>query len=147
MALGGKIDQRPYRVFALLSDGEMDEGQTWEAAIAAQKYRLDNLTAVVDCNGLQNDGYTRDIMPLGDLTAKWQAFGWEVNDVDGHDIGALYATFRRAHAGRPRAVLARTTKGKGVAFMEDRVEWHAGVISDEQLALALDGLGCREGSR
>jgi len=147
MALAGKMDGRAYRVFALLSDGELDEGQTWEAAMAAHKYELGNLTAVVDCNGLQNDGYTRDIMPLGDLAAKWAAFGWDVAEVDGHDVAALCPTLQATHPGTPRVVIARTTKGKGVAFMEDRVEWHAGAISDEQLRAALRGLGCPEGGR
>jgi transketolase len=147
MALAGKMDGRAYRVFALLSDGELDEGQTWEAAMTAHKYALGNLTAVVDVNGLQNDGCTRDIMPLGDLRAKWSAFGWDVVEVDGHDVAALLAALQAAHPGTPRMVLARTTKGKGVAFMENRVEWHAGAISDSQLVEALRGLGAQEGGR
>jgi transketolase len=145
MALAGKMDRSAFRVFALLSDGELDEGQTWEAAMTAHKYNLGNLMAVVDVNGLQNDGFTRDIMPLGDLRAKWAAFGWGVIEVDGHDTAALLAALQSAHPGTPRAVLARTTKGKGVSFMENRVEWHAGAISDAQLAEALKGLGQAEG--
>ncbi len=147
MALAGKMDARPYRVFALLSDGELNEGQTWEAAMAASKHGLETLTAIVDCNGLQNDGYTKDIMPLGDLVAKWQAFGWHAAQVDGHDVRALSAMLHRDSTGKPRAIIAHTTKGKGVGFMEDRVEWHAGAISDEQLAQALRGLGRQEGAR
>jgi len=145
MALAGQMDGRTYRVFALLSDGELDEGQIWEAAMAAHKYRLGNLTAIVDHNGLQNDGYTADVMPLGDLKAKWAAFGWDVVEVDGHDTRALYAMLQAPHPGTPRVVLARTTKGKGVGFMEGKGEWHAAAISDAQLTEALSELARQEG--
>lgn len=143
MALGGKIDGRDYRVFTLLSDGELNEGQVWEAAMAAYKYKLDNLTAIVDANGLQNDGPIEEVMPMGDVVAKWQAFGWAAEEIDGHDVAGLVAALsRRPEPGRPRVFVARTVKGKGVSFMENQLAWHAGAINTEQLSAALAELGC-----
>lgn len=140
MAIAGKIDKKSYNVFALLSDGEHDEGQIWEAVMTASKYRLDNLIAIVDWNGIQNDGPVDEIMPLGDLEEKWKVFGWDTTEIDGHNIHEIYKTFQTLKGkkkGRPKVILARTVKGKGVSFMENRMEWHAKPVTDDQLALAL----------
>ena len=138
MALAGKIDSKDYRVYAILGDGELDEGQVWEAAMSADKYHLDNLCAVVDYNKMQIDGTTDDVMPLGDLAAKWAAFGWHVIEVDGHDYAALADAFEQAKTvkGKPTVVLAHTVKGKGVSFMEGVYTWHGKVPNDEQYAQA-----------
>lgn len=138
MAIGGKLDDAPFRVFTLLGDGELAEGSNWEAAMAAAHYRLDNLTAIVDCNTLQITGRTRDVMSNEPLAEKFAAFGWAVRTVDGHDLGAL--TGALAHPlepGRPSAVIARTIKGRGVSFMEDVGKWHHGVPNDAEFARAV----------
>jgi len=140
IALGGKLRAKSYRVFALLSDGELQEGQTWEALLFANKYRLDNLTAIIDRNFLQTDGFTEDIMPLEPLSSKWEAFGWHVEEIDGHDIAGIVNSLTRQPAGKPRVVIARTVKGKGVSFMENRVEWHGAAPDDEQYARAMEEL-------
>ncbi len=138
MALAGKLDNKDYRVYAALGDGEIEEGQVWEAAMAAAKYGLDNLCAVVDVNGLQIDGATADVMPSEPLDAKFAAFNWNVIHVDGHDIPAIAAAFDVAKTvkGRPTVLLAKTTKGKGVPFMENDAGWHGKAPSDEQLEQA-----------
>ena len=120
MALAGRADKKGYRVYTLLGDGEIEEGQVWEAAMAAAKYKLDNLCAVVDVNGLQIDGATADVMPSEPLDKKFEAFNWNVIRVDGHDFQALEEAFAAAAAceGRPTVLLARTVKGRGVSFME-----------------------------
>ena len=134
MALAGKADQKDYRVYALLGDGEIEEGQVWEAAMAAAKYHLDNLCAVVDVNGLQIDGATADVMPSEPLDQKFEAFNWNVIHVDGHDYAALEEAFRAAAAckGKPTVLLAKTTKGKGVSFMENNAGWHGKAPNDAQ---------------
>ncbi len=134
MALAGKLDQKDYRVYTILGDGEIEEGQTWEAAMAAAKYHLDNLCAIVDVNGLQIDGNTADVMPSEPLDKKYEAFGWNVIHVDGHDYAALIAAFEQAAAckGKPTMLLARTVKGKGVSYMENNAGWHGKAPSDEQ---------------
>lgn len=126
MALAGKMDNAGYRVYSLLGDGELDEGQVWEAAMAAAKFKLDNLCAMVDVNGLQIDGKTADVMPTEPLDEKFAAFGWHVIKVDGHDFDRLRAAFREAETvkGQPTMLLLRTTKGKGVTFMEGDGQWH-----------------------
>lgn len=138
MALAGKLDNKDYRVYAALGDGEIEEGQVWEAAMAAAKYKLDNLCAVVDVNGLQIDGRTADVMPSEPLDAKFAAFNWNVIHVDGHDIAALAAAFDVAKTvkGKPTVILAKTTKGKGVSFMEDDAGWHGKAPNDEQMEQA-----------
>lgn len=138
MALAGKIDGKSHRVYALLGDGELEEGQVWEAAMSAAKYRLDNLCAIVDVNGLQIDGPTAEVMPTEPLDEKFRAFGWNVVKTDGHDYGALEEAFSRAaaHKGKPTAVLARTVKGKGVSFMENDPGWHGKAPDDEQFEKA-----------
>ena len=134
MALAGKMDQKDYRVYTVLGDGELEEGQVWEAAMAAAKYKLDNLCAVVDVNGLQIDGRTADVMPSEPLDKKWEAFGWQVISCDGHDYQAIEDAFAQAAAvqGRPAVILARTVKGKGVSFMENNAGWHGKAPNAEQ---------------
>ena len=125
-----------------MGDGECDEGQVWEAAMFASHYHLDNLVAIVDRNTLQVDGETEKIMALEPLAAKWAAFGWETIEIDGHDIGQIISGLERADAaqGRPAIIIARTVKGKGVSFMECKVEWHGAAPNSEQLATALSEL-------
>jgi transketolase len=138
LALGGRMAGRDYRVYCLLGDGECQEGQVWEAAMAAAKFGLGNLTAIVDWNGLQLMAPTSEAMPLGDLKAKWEAFGWQVVEIDGHDLGAIIDSLAAPPEGNtPRVILARTVKGKGVTFMENRVEWHAHPVSADHLKNAL----------
>ncbi|MGM9577865.1 MAG: transketolase [Evtepia sp.] len=134
MALAGKMDQKDYRVYAVLGDGEIEEGQVWEAFMSAAKYKLDNLCAVIDVNGLQIDGKTADVMPTEPLDKKLEAFGWHVIPVDGHDLAALSAAFDQAKAntGAPTVLLARTVKGKGVSFMENNAGWHGKAPNEEQ---------------
>ena len=138
MALAGKADGKDYRVYTLLGDGEVEEGQVWEAAMAAAKYKLDNLCAIVDVNGLQIDGATADVMPSEPLDKKFEAFNWSVIHVDGHDFQALEEAFAAAAAckGKPTVLLARTVKGKGVSFMEGDSGWHGKAPSAEQFAAA-----------
>lgn len=134
MALAGKLDRKDYRVYVLFGDGEIEEGQVWEAAMSAAKFGLDNLCAVVDVNGLQIDGKTADVMPSEPLDAKWSAFGWHVIHADGHDFDALSAAFAQAETvkGKPTVILARTVKGKGVSFMENNAGWHGKAPNEEQ---------------
>lgn len=139
-ALVDALDGVHRRVYVVLSDGECAEGSNWEAALLAAHHRLGQVTAIVDRNGLQILGRTEDVLGLEPFADKWRAFGWEVLEVDGHDHGALEAAMRRTGA-RPRVVIANTTKGKGVDFMEDRVEWHTLVPDADHLASALEQLG------
>jgi transketolase len=138
MALAGKTDGKGYRVYAILGDGEIEEGQVWEAAMSAAKYHLDNLCAVVDVNGLQIDGKTADVMPSEPLDQKWAAFGWKVLRCDGHDFDSIRAAFAQAQAvqGQPAVILAATVKGKGVSFMENNPGWHGKAPNAEQYAQA-----------
>ena len=143
MALSGKIDKKDYHVYAVMGDGEIEEGQIWEAAMAAAKFGLDNLCGVVDVNGLQIDGKTADVMPSEPLDQKWEAFGWNVIKCDGHDIAAISDAFDAAAAckGKPSVILAKTVKGKGVSFMENQAGWHGSAPKDEERAQALEELG------
>ncbi len=145
MALAGKLDRRNYRVYVLLGDGESQEGQVWEAAMAAAHYRAGNLTAILDYNGLQIDGPVSEVLSPLPLAEKWQAFGWAVREIDGHDFAALINAFSWAAEGRecPSLILARTVKGKGVSFMENQVDWHGAAPSKEQAARALAELEAR----
>lgn len=142
MALAGKLEGKDYRVFVLLGDGEMAEGQVWEAAMAAAHYKLDNVTAVLDFNGLQIDGTTESVMCSAPLTEKWRAFCWHVIEVDGHDVEALLAAFAEAKQvkGKPSIIIAKTVKGKGVSFMENQAGWHGNAPSTEQGQQALKEL-------
>ena len=146
-AAGLRLQGRDSAVFAVLGDGECQEGQVWEAAMFAAHQGLDNLTAIVDRNGLQIDGRTCDVCDPGDLGAKFAAFGWDVCEVDGHDIPALIETLSACKAnrnGKPHAVIARTVKGKGVSFMEDQAGWHGKAPNAEQLEVALAELAAAE---
>lgn len=139
MALAGKMDKKDYRVYVLMGDGEMAEGQIWEAAMAAAHYKLDNITGILDYNGLQIDGTTDQVMSTSPLLDKWQAFGWHVIEVDGHNVEQLMAAFAEARAtkGKPTLLLAKTIKGKGISFMENQVGWHGNAPSAEQAEQAL----------
>jgi transketolase len=136
-AIAARLSGSAWRTFVVLGDGELQEGSNWEAAMSAGHRGLDNLTAIVDRNRLQQGARTEDTNRLEPLADKWRAFGWEVIELDGHDHAALWAAFTAAPAGRPRCVIARTIKGKGVSFMEDRVEWHHKVPSPAQVEQAL----------
>ncbi len=145
MALAAKMDSASYRVFTLLGDGELAEGSNWEAALAAAHYKLDNLTAIIDHNTLQISGHTRDVMSNEPLDEKWRAFGWAVKVVNGHDYAALTeALSKPAEAGKPTCIIANTTKGKGVSFMENVAKWHHGVPSEAELKQALTELEAAE---
>ena len=142
VALAGRLNSQSYRVYALLSDGECDEGQTWEAAMSAAHFKLDNLTAIVDNNGIQLSGFNRDIMNLDPLNKKWEAFGWHVTEVDGHDFTQLLDAIGKAQKvkGQPAVIIAHTVKGKGVSFMENNVDFHGKAPNAEQLEKALKEL-------
>jgi transketolase len=141
-ALAGRLDSRDYRIYALLSDGECDEGQIWEAAMAAAHYKVDSLTAIVDNNNIQLSGFNRDIMNLEPLKDKWTAFGWHTMEVDGHDLTQLLNAFSEAKKvkGKPTAIIAHTIKGKGVSFMENNVDFHGKAPNAGQLEEALKEL-------
>jgi transketolase len=150
VALAGKHDGSTYRVFVVLGDGECQEGSVWEAAMAAAHYRLDNLVAIVDRNGVQEDGPTEEIMALEPLAGKWRAFNWAVREVDGHDVEALSAALHDLPfaPGRPSLLLAKTVKGKGISFAEHQNAWHYGKLSPAQRDQALaeiDAAFAREG--
>ncbi len=141
-ALAGRLDKADWRVYALLSDGECDEGQTWEAAMAAAHFKVDNLTAIVDRNGIQLSGFNRDIMNLEPFKDKWAAFGWHVAEINGHDITQIIAAIDQAKQvkGQPSVIIARTVKGKSVSFMENNVDFHGKAPNAEQLEQALKEL-------
>ena len=142
VALAAKLDHRDYRTYVLLSDGECDEGQTWEAALSAAHFKIDNLTAIVDCNRIQLTGWTRDIMNLEPLNQKWQAFGWHTIDIDGHDFNQILAAFKEAEKikNKPPVIIARTIKGKGVSFMENKAKFHGKAPTPEEAERALKEL-------
>lgn len=139
MALAARLDKKDYRVYVLLGDGEIQEGMVWEAAMAAAHYRLDNLTAFLDYNGLQIDGPLAEVMGVEPLPEKWRAFGWDVQVIDGHSMAEILAAVERARAvkGKPQMIIARTVKGKGVSFMENQVDWHGTAPKPEEVARAL----------
>lgn len=134
MALAGKVDQKSYRVFAAMGDGEIEEGQIWEAAMSAAKFHLDNLCGFIEVNGLQIDGQTSDVMPSEPLDKKWEAFGWNVIKIDGHDLTAISDAIDAAAAckGKPTVIIAKTIKGKGVSYMENEADWHGKAPNKEQ---------------
>ena len=138
-----------YRVYVLIGDGEMDEGQIWEAALFASHHKLDNLTGIVDVNGIQNDSFVKDILVTEPIVDKWRAFGWYVIDVDGHDAGAIAEALDEAAEtkGRPTMIVCRTVKGKGVSFMENNPEYHGKAPNKDQLAQALQELEVAEARR
>jgi len=141
-AIAGKLDNKSYRVYTLLGDGELPEGSNWEAALTAAHYRLDNLCAIIDYNKLQITGPTAEVCNTDPLDAKFESFGWAVRHVDGHDIAGLMKTFDEIPfiRGRPNLVIAHTVKGKGVSYMENVVKWHHGVPSKEQFDEAITEL-------
>ena len=140
MAMAGRLDKKDYKVYVMLGDGELGEGQNWEAFMAAAYYRLGNLVAILDYNKVQQTGTNEEIMSLGDLEAKFKAFGWNVLRVDGHNIEQIAAaldTIPNNPVGTPNIIIADTIKGKGVSYMEGVCQWHAGAPNDEELAIAL----------
>ncbi len=134
MAIAAKMDKKEYKVFTLMGDGELPEGSNWEAALSAAHYKLDNLCAVIDKNTLQITAHTADVMNTDPLDEKWKAFGWAVKEVNGNDIDELKAAFAALpfEKGKPSVIIAHTTKGKGVSFMENELKWHHGVPNKEQ---------------
>lgn len=144
MALAAKRDNKDYRVFTVLGDGEMDEGIVWEAMMTANKYKLDNYIMIVDNNGLQLDGTTDQVMPQLDLSRKAEAFGFEVYEIDGHDMDAILDTLdkiRLAKNGKPKFINAHTIKGKGVDYMENSLAWHGAAPNKAQYESAMEQLG------
>jgi transketolase len=143
MAMAGKMDALDYKVFCLIGDGESQEGEIWEAAMLAAHHKLDNLIAITDYNGLQIDGRLSEIKGLCPIDEKWQAFGWHVICIDGHDMDQIVMALTEAREikGKPVMIEAKTIKGKGVSFMEDAVEWHGVAPNQEQMVSALKELG------
>lgn len=143
MSLAGKIDNKDYRVYALLGDGELEEGQVWEAAMSAAHYKLDNLTAFIDFNGLQIDGDITKVMNPSPIDKKFEAFGWNVLVIDGHDIDEILNAIEKAKncKGKPTVVICNTIKGKGVSFMENQASWHGTAPNKEQCKQALAEIG------
>ncbi len=139
MALDGKLRKKGYTVYVMLGDGEINEGHVWEAAMAAAKFRTDNLVAIVDRNRLQMDGCCDDVMPMGDIAAKFKAFGWKTYEINGHDMAEIVRTIEKARKvrGKPACIVANTVKGKGVSYMEDRFEWHGKCPDADQLSCAM----------
>lgn len=146
MALGLKLDKKANRVYVLLGDGEIQEGIVWEAAMSAAHYKLDNLTVILDNNGLQIDGLNEEVMTVNPVDEKWKSFGWNVIEIDGHNFEQIIDSFEKAEKtlGKPTIIIAKTIKGKGISFMEDQVGWHGSAPSNEQTQQALEELGGAE---
>ena len=142
MAIAGKLDKKDYRVYCILGDGEIDEGQVWEAAMTANHYKLDNLCVIVDNNGLQIDGSTNEVMDLCSIADKFRAFGFETIEIDGHKFNEIREAFVEAkqNKGKPTAIIAKTTKGKGISFMENKAGWHGKAPSEEEYNTAISDL-------
>ena len=134
MAIAAKMDQKDYHTYVLMGDGEQGEGSIYEAAMAANRYHLDNLVAIIDRNRLQISGNTEDVMPLDSIPERWTALGWEVGEMNGDDMQSIVDTFARIdyHNNRPHLLVSNTTKGKGVSFMEGVAKWHHGVLNEQQ---------------
>lgn len=145
MALSAKLMHKDYHIWVLLGDGELQEGSVWEAAMAASKWQTNNLTAIVDMNGLQSDGKVDDKMSLQPISEKWKSFGWEPIEIDGHDIDQIIAAldYTRNHWGKPKVIIAHTIKGKGVSFMENVTEWHGKAPTMEEAEKALNEIRSR----
>jgi transketolase len=145
-ALAAKMDAASWRTFVLTGDGELQEGSNWEAAMSASQFQLDNLTVIVDRNRLQQGDGTEQTVGLEPLADRWRAFGWATTEVDGHDMTALVEVLRAVpfQSGKPNCVIAHTHKGRGVSFIEDKVEWHHRVPTDAELAKALEELNAGE---
>lgn len=146
MSIAAKTDHKPIRVYCLMGDGEQQEGQIWEAAMAAGQYKLDNLCGIVDYNGLQIDGAVKDVMDIAPLADKWRSFNWNVIELDGHNMEEIHQAFSDAeqYKGKPTVLIAKTVKGKGVSFMENNAAWHGTAPDNGQLISALEELGWRE---
>lgn len=143
MALAGKIDKKDYRVYALIGDGETQEGIIWEAAMFAAHYKLDNITVFLDHNGLQIDGFNKDVMDIEPIEDKFKSFGWHIINIDGHSCEEIIKAIDEAKSikGKPTMIIAKTIKGKGVSFMENQAGWHGKAPSEEETRKALDELG------
>jgi transketolase len=141
LALAGQRDQAGWRVYVVVSDGELDEGSNWEAILFAGHHRLDRLTALIDYNKIQSFGSVKEVLDLEPLADKWRDFGWTVLEIDGHDHGAIATALRADHAGRPKVIVAHTIKGKGVEYMEGELAWHYQTPDQKQLAAALAEVG------
>jgi len=146
MALANRLDKRKGRIYVLLGDGEINEGIVWEAAMAAAHYKLDNLTAILDYNGLQIDGKNDEVMNIKPVDEKFRSFGWNVLVIDGHNFEEIFEAFRAAEEtkGKPTLIIAKTIKGKGVSYMENKVDWHGSAPNKEQMEIALRELGGME---
>jgi transketolase len=142
MGLAARMDGRKSRTYVLLGDGEIQEGQIWEAAMAGAFHKVDNVVAIVDYNGIQLDGFVKDIMDVAPLADKWRAFGWYTMEIDGHDLQAIQAALELAEAtkGKPTCLVAHTVKGKGVSFMENNPKFHGTAPSADEVKLALQEL-------
>ncbi len=140
-ALAARLQKSSRRVFVVLSDGECNEGSVWEGVMFAAHHRLSNLTAIIDLNGQQAFGYTKDVMDLSDMAGRWRAFGWDAVEVDGHDAVALRSVLERSGGDAPRAIIARTIFGKGVSFMEGQIKWHYLPMTDQEYEQALAEVG------
>ena len=142
VALAGKLDRKDYNVYVMVGDGETDEGQIWEAAAAASHYKLDNLTALLDRNRLQIDGFTEDVMSLEVASERWRAFGWNVIEIDGHNMREILDALHKAdaHKKQPTMIILHTVKGKGVSFMENKAEYHGVAPTDEEYEKAMKEL-------
>lgn len=145
MALAARRDEKSYRVYCMLSDGECDEGSTWEPILFAPQYGLDNLIAIVDYNKIQSLGHVKDVIDLEPLAEKWRSFGWAVREIDGHNLTEVDAALDDVpfERGSPSCIIAHTVKGKGISFMEDRLLWHYRTPQGEEFAAALDELGVK----
>jgi len=141
IALAARIRQRPFKSYVLLSDGECNEGATWEAALFAAKHKLNNLCAIVDFNKWQATGRSQEVLEIDPLVDKWRAFGWETAELDGHDFEALEKNLCRVDFDRPRILIAHTVKGKGISFMEDDNNWHYRIPTADEVAAAKSQLG------
>ena len=143
LALGARLKKQDLRVYVMLGDGELQEGQIWEAAMSAPYFKLDNVTAIVDCNSVQFMGPVDEIMSIEPVAKKWEAFNWNVIEIDGHDVAQIADACEQAAQtkGKPTVIIARTVKGKGVSFMENKAYWHSGLVTDEVREKALAELG------
>jgi len=139
MALASKLDSNKYRVYTMIGDGESQEGQIWEASLSASKFKLDNLVCILDYNKAQIDGFVKDVMPIEPIADKWRAFGWHVISINGHDFDAIIGALDEARTvkGKPTFIVADTVKGKGVSFMEGKVDWHGVAPNAEQTEIAI----------
>jgi transketolase len=146
MAIAAKYDKKDYKIYVILGDGEVQEGQIWEAAMSSSHYKLDNVIAILDYNGLQIDGAVEQVMNINPIDEKFSAFGWHVIKIDGHDLEAIGAAVDESKTvkGKPTVIIAKTVKGKGVSFMENRAEWHGSAPNEDQRKAAIEELERRE---